>query len=200
MRNADDGTKTIALLDHAWSDDSENNTVIVSKTMKNTAHQRIFHFSLLLIFAFGLSACATNPYSAQTHSPQSKQSSSVPNTTGHPGLAVAQQMIGIPYRYGGANPRGFDCSGLVYYSYRRAGYSVPRTSYDQFLQSQPVHLSKLMPGDLIFFRLDDTKPSHVGIYEGEGRFVHAPSSGKQVSYASLESPYWGSKVIGAGRF
>lgn len=163
----------------------------------------LFRYIRNLLFVFlvsGMAACSTNPYSsAVLENPQSSARTSVPNAA-HPGLAVAQKMIGTPYRYGGATPRGFDCSGLVYYSYRKAGLSVPRTSYDQFRQSQPVHLSNLQPGDLLFFRLDDIKPSHVGIYEGEGRFVHAPSSGKQVSYASLDSPYWGSKVVGAGRF
>lgn len=163
----------------------------------------LFCYAGYLLFVFlvlGLAACSTNPYSSTVReTPQSIAQTSAPDFA-HPGLAVAQKMIGTPYRYGGANPRGFDCSGLVYYSYHKAGISVPRTSYEQFRQSQPVHLSNLQPGDLLFFRLDDVKPSHVGIYEGEGRFVHAPSFGKQVSYASLDSPYWASKVIGAGRF
>jgi cell wall-associated NlpC family hydrolase len=109
-------------------------------------------------------------------------------------------MVGTPYRYGGASPRGFDCSGLVYYSYRKAGIEVPRTTGDQYHQSDRVTLAGLQPGDLIFFRLSQRKPSHVGIYAGSGRFIHAPSGVKQVSYASLRDPYWDSRVIGAGRF
>jgi cell wall-associated NlpC family hydrolase len=108
-------------------------------------------------------------------------------------------MVGTPYLYGGASPRGFDCSGLVYYSYRKAGITVPRTSGEQYRQSERVTLSDLRPGDLVFFRLSRNKPSHVGIYAGSGRFIHAPSGGKRVSYASLTDSYWEARVIGAGR-
>lgn len=108
-------------------------------------------------------------------------------------------MVGTPYRYGGAGPRGFDCSGLVYYSYRKAGIAVPRTTGEQYRQSRRVKLSRLQPGDLIFFRISRDKLSHVGIYAGSGRFIHAPSGGKRVAYASLDNPYWEARVIGAGR-
>jgi cell wall-associated NlpC family hydrolase len=63
-----------------------------------------------------------------------------------------------------------------------------------------VPLANLQPGDLIFFSVSNKKPSHVGIYDGRGRFLHAPSSGGSVSYAKLSNPYWRSRVIGAGRF
>jgi murein DD-endopeptidase len=118
----------------------------------------------------------------------------------HPVAAVAQGLIGAPYRYGGTSPKGFDCSGLVYYSYRKAGIPVPRTAREQLRASQPMDPSRLRPGDVVFFRLSGRKPSHVGIYVGRGRFVHAPSSGKRVSYASLRDPYWQERLIGAGRF
>ena len=108
-------------------------------------------------------------------------------------------MLGKPYRFGGASPRGFDCSGLVYYSYNRAGYSVPRTSQLQYQQSLPVKLSHLQEGDLLFFRIEG-KVSHVGVYLGENRFIHAPSSGKRVSIASLDNPYWKDRFTKAGRF
>jgi len=118
------------------------------------------------------------------------------------GAVIAQQalaQVGAPYRYGGSSPRGFDCSGLVYYSYRKAGMEVPRTTGEQYRQSQRVTLSSLQPGDLVFFRISRDKFSHVGIYAGDGRFIHAPSSGKSVSYASLTDPYWNTRVTGAGR-
>ena len=108
-------------------------------------------------------------------------------------------MVGTPYRYGGAGPQGFDCSGLVYYSYRKAGIAVPRGTGEQYRQSRRVKLSRLQPGDLIFFRISRDRLSHVGIYAGSGRFIHAPSSGKRVAYASLDNPYWEARVIGAGR-
>lgn len=117
-----------------------------------------------------------------------------------PVIATARTMLGAPYRYGGADPTGFDCSGLVSYVYRSLGIQVPRTSQEQFRQSSPVATDRLQAGDLLFFRLNPPKVSHVAIYEGEGRFIHAPSSGKRVSYASLDNPYWRQHLVGAGRF
>jgi murein DD-endopeptidase len=108
-------------------------------------------------------------------------------------------MVGAPYRYGGADPRGFDCSGLVYYVYQQAGVEAPRTTTEQYRQSRRVRLSRLLPGDLLFFRISRRKPSHVGIYVGNGRFVHAPSKGKSVDYALLDDDYWREHLIGAGR-
>jgi len=119
------------------------------------------------------------------------------------GLTVvdhAREMLGTPYRYGGTSPRGFDCSGLVSYAYQQAGIQVPRTSSDQYRYAQKVPLHSLLPGDLLFFRLQPPKVSHVAIYDRDGIFIHAPSSGKEVSYASLDNPYWREHLIGAGRF
>jgi cell wall-associated NlpC family hydrolase len=108
-------------------------------------------------------------------------------------------MIGAPYRYGGTSPRGFDCSGLVYYAYRKVGMHTPRTTTEQYRQTKRVQVSHLQPGDLVFFRISQDKVSHVGIYAGDGRFIHAPSSGKSVAYASLHDPYWRVRLTGAGR-
>ena len=115
-------------------------------------------------------------------------------------ITTARRMLGTPYRYGGAGPDGFDCSGLVRYVYRHAGIQVPRTSSEQFRQATAIDLANLQPGDLLFFRLAPPKVSHVAIYDRQGRFIHAPSSGKQVSYASLDNPYWRKHLVGAGRF
>src|SRR5690348_1060009 len=102
----------------------------------------------------------------------------------------AATMVGKPYRYGGASPAGFDCSGLVQYSYRQAGLALPHNTEAQRRSSQPVRLSSLRRGDLVFFDQEGKKSSHVGIYLGDGRFVHAPSSGKVVRSDRLDSPYW----------
>ncbi len=113
--------------------------------------------------------------------------------------ATAQRMLGTPYQYGGHSPAaGFDCSGLVYYSYGRAGALVPRTSRDQFRASRPLALHEARPGDLVFFRIGG-KVSHVGIYLADCRFVHAPSKGKQVQIASLQSGYYQRNFLRAGR-
>jgi len=115
-------------------------------------------------------------------------------------IATARSVLGAPYRYGGASTNGFDCSGLVSYAYRSVGIAVPRSSNEQFRQSIRVSLQNLQPGDLLFFRLNPPKVSHVAIYDRDGRFIHAPSSGKRVSYASLDNPYWRKHLVAAGRF
>jgi len=118
----------------------------------------------------------------------------------HPGLSIAATLIGTPYHYGGSSPRGFDCSGLVYYAYGKAGIRVPRTTRAQQRHAMRVPLSELRPGDLLFFRLGNIPLDHVGIYAGNDRFIHAPSPGKQVSYASLSNAYWQSRLLAAGRY
>jgi murein DD-endopeptidase len=112
--------------------------------------------------------------------------------------ATAKSMVGTPYRWGGDSPRGFDCSGLVHYSYGRAGAAVPRTSQQLFSAARPVSLGDVRTGDLVFFRVGG-KVSHVGIYLDDGRFVHAPSSGKRVEVASLENGWYERNFIRAGR-
>jgi cell wall-associated NlpC family hydrolase len=119
--------------------------------------------------------------------------------TGTAVLRVAQSRIGAPYRYGGAGPDAFDCSGLVAYAYRQAGVVVPRTAAQQFAAATPVERRDLRPGDLVFFRLAGREVSHVGIYAGEDRFVHAPQSGGQVRVASLEDEVFRRGYAGAGR-
>jgi len=99
-------------------------------------------------------------------------------------------MVGKPYKYGGTAPSGFDCSGLIQFSYRQAGVSLPRETTDQRRATQRVKIAELQRGDLIFFDQRGRKNSHVGIYLGERRFVHAPSSGKHVRNDSLDNPYW----------
>ncbi len=116
-------------------------------------------------------------------------------------VKTARQLLGIPYRYGGSTPKsGFDCSGLVYYSYRQAGLNIARTSKEQYHQAQPVSRRQLQPGDLIFFRSRyGGFVSHVGIYLGKDEFIHAPSRGKKVSISHLDTPYWKRHYYSAGR-
>jgi cell wall-associated NlpC family hydrolase len=115
-------------------------------------------------------------------------------------VETARQQVGVPYRYGGESPRGFDCSGLVHYAYLSAGIEVPRTTVEQLRGARRIPLAELRPGDVLFFRVAPPKISHVGLYVGDGRFVHAPSSGRQVSYASLDDQYWSRHIVAAGRF
>jgi len=120
--------------------------------------------------------------------------------TAYQASTVAAAMVGKPYRYGGNSPRGFDCSGLVYYSYRQAGLTVPRSTETQWAHSHKVSLSRLARGDLLFFDQLGRSSSHVGIYLGGNRFVHAPSSGKRVRVDSLSESYWQRHLVDARRF
>lgn len=112
---------------------------------------------------------------------------------------VAMGMVGTRYLYGGTDPlKGFDCSGLVWYAYEQAGYRVPRTSQELFRAARKISVDEADPGDLMFFQ-DQTKLSHVGIYLGEGLFVHAPASGQNVAVGSLDSAYYRQHLVAVGR-
>lgn len=111
----------------------------------------------------------------------------------------ALAMLGTPYQYGGGEPhQGFDCSGLVNYSYRQAGLEVPRTAALQLKATRSVPVRELKPGDLLFFRIGGRRIDHVGIYLGDGRFVHAPATGSSVSKSSLSDKYWRKRFYRAG--
>lgn len=109
-------------------------------------------------------------------------------------LFHAINLIGTPYRWGGNTPKsGFDCSGLVDYVYRVAAHvDLPRTSHAMSELDAPKikNVDKLASGDLLFFRTEGHRISHVGIYVSNGRFVHAPNSGGTVMLSSLTNPYW----------
>lgn len=111
----------------------------------------------------------------------------------------AREMLGKPYRYAGDTPAGFDCSGLVKYSYGRAGISLPRDTQAQHRMSVLVSMRGLREGDLLFFDQEGKKKSHVGMYLGNGRFIHAPSSGGKVRTDSMNAEYWKKHFVEARR-
>jgi cell wall-associated NlpC family hydrolase len=122
-------------------------------------------------------------------------------STAYRASTYAAQMVGKPYRTGGAAPAaGFDCSGLVQFSFRQAGVILPRSTAGQRQAGARVRVSHLRHGDLLFFDLQGKRNSHVGIYVGDGQFVHAPSTGKRVRKDRLDSPYWGKHLSEARRF
>jgi cell wall-associated NlpC family hydrolase len=113
----------------------------------------------------------------------------------------AMGLMGIPYKWGGATPEaGFDCSGFVQFVFRQAtGVILPRSSFDQVRYGITVTRDELEPGDLVFFNTLRAPFSHVGIYIGENRFIHAPSRGKTVEIVDLTNSYWQKRYNGARR-
>lgn len=110
-------------------------------------------------------------------------------------ITTAKNQLGTKYRYGGNSPsQGFDCSGLVHYSFAQAGVELPRTSREQFKALTPTPDPK--PGDLIYFGMKG-RVNHVGIYLGNDQMLHSPSSGKLVEITNIDTPRWQSRYLGA---
>lgn len=133
------------------------------------------------------------------------QKSGVPAPMGKPILAqgkvpailqTAKTYIGTPYKFGGATPKAFDCSGYLQYVFAQNGLSIPRTADEQYkLGARTSSLAQLVPGDLVFFETYEPGPSHCGIYLGGGEFIHASSS-RGVRIDKLESSYWKPRYLG----
>jgi cell wall-associated NlpC family hydrolase len=111
---------------------------------------------------------------------------------------TARRYIGLPYRWGGDSPdEGFDCSGLAMTVYRVNGLNLPRNSRQQYRAGSPIARHSLRPGDLVFFNTSGRGVSHVGIYTGGGKFIHAPKSGRTIQNESLSNGYFASRFMGA---
>jgi cell wall-associated NlpC family hydrolase len=109
-------------------------------------------------------------------------------------VSYAKHFLGVPYVYGGSTPHGFDCSGFVRYVYAHFGVTLPHSSYAQFGDGRRVVRGSLRPGDLVFF----DSVGHVGIYIGNGRFIHAPHSGTRVRIERFAG-WYGARFSGARR-
>lgn len=157
---------------------------------------------LILVLAFlgALTACATR--TAEHRSAADWPGRSAQDDS--PGSRIALRaldFVGVPYRYGGRSPdTGFDCSGLVHYVVASVtGMALPRRAQDMSRVGAPVRRRELAPGDLVFFDTLREPYSHVGVYLGESRFVHAPSNGGRVEVVSMNERYWLLRYSGARR-
>lgn len=113
-------------------------------------------------------------------------------------VRIARSFLGVPYLWGGASAEtGFDCSGLTMTVYRLSGFDLPRSSRDQFEAGSPVERSSLEKGDLLFFAGAGGKVSHVGIYAGNGLFIHAPGRGKKIRTDSVTKEHFSRAFVGA---
>lgn len=114
-------------------------------------------------------------------------------------VSVARKYLGVPYKFGGSSPKGFDCSGFLYYVYDKVGIQLPRTAAEQYNTGEAVNKSDLQVGDLVFFETYKPGPSHSGIYVGNNKFIHASAS-NGISISSINDPYyWSSRYYGAKR-
>ncbi|MCZ0757090.1 C40 family peptidase [Anoxybacillus sp. J5B_2022] len=114
-------------------------------------------------------------------------------------VSFSKQYIGVPYKWGGTTPKGFDCSGFLTYVYREFGVNLPRTAEEQYRKGEKVEKDDLAVGDLVFFATYKKTASHAGIYIGDNKFIHA-SSGKGVMISDLDESYWRKSYLGARRY
>ena len=159
--------------------------------------------ALLLSAACATTGAAPQPFPAPGgRSPDRPTAAGTPAPAAGAAAGVVQDALalrGAPYRNGGDDPSGFDCSGFVQYVLGRHALLMPRTVEAQAREGRAVRLADVRPGDLVFFSTAGPGPSHVGIAVGRGEFVHAPSSRGVVRVERLDSSYWGPRVVAVRR-
>ena len=160
--------------------------------------------SASVLWLQGCSVAPTRRARSRQPEPDSEQADADEPGTAGPGSEIVMQAlanVGKPYRWGGSGPaEGFDCSGLVAHVFDDAlGMKLPRTSVQMSTRGARIERGRLSAGDLVFFNTSRHAYSHVGIYIGRGRFVHAPSSGSLVRVERLSNAYWSGRFNGARR-
>ncbi len=152
-------------------------------TQRTFFSNKIIQSFLLLLLCFSLAACGA------------KTSSKKSSTKGYAISKTAQSQIGKYYKFGGASPKtGFDCSGLIMWSYNKHGIKVPRTTKDQARVGKKISSKKVQPGDIVVFKSKYTSSGyHTGIYIGNNKFVHSPKTGAKIRIESFNS-YWKPKI------
>ncbi len=157
--------------------------------------------SILLasLLAIVTTACASSGAVPRPFpTPGGGPSPSAPDATRASGYGVsgtALSLVGAPYRDGGTDPRGFDCSGFVQYVFAQYGVALPHSVAEQSQRGRRVGLRDLAPGDLLFFSTVAAGASHVGIALGGEEFVHAPSSRGEVRVERISAPYWATRLV-----
>lgn len=114
-------------------------------------------------------------------------------------IKFAIKFLGVPYKWGGIDPTGFDCSGFAMFVYNKFGYSLPHSANSQYRLPNLKSVKKLEPGDLVFYKINKRSIGHVGIYTGDNKFIHAPRRGRSVEFANMKYNYWKSRYAGAKR-
>jgi cell wall-associated NlpC family hydrolase len=162
--------------------------------------------ALTVLAALAAGACASSgaipqPFPAPGGPPQPRQPPVPVTTSAQDGYAVSGTALsfrGVPYRNGGSDPSGFDCSGFVWYVFGQHGYHLPRTVAEQYRAGSAVE-DEVRAGDLVFFDTKGAGASHVGISIGGDEFVHAPTASGEVRIERLGSNYWAGRYVGARR-
>jgi len=119
-----------------------------------------------------------------------------PGTKRYSVVKTAEKYLGVRYKFGGMDPTGFDCSGYASYVYKSNGFLLPHSAQQQYANGKRIGIRKARPGDLVFFRINGWKISHVAIYMGDYKFIHAPSRGKHVSFDDIRKDYWRKRYAG----
>lgn len=165
--------------------------LVKPQALRGMFYAGIILFAFLCLAAGGCGKSKIHT-SGTTGSPRAKSGAAV--------VATAKTQIGRPYKYGGASPKtGFDCSGLIAWSYKQHGINVPRQTKDQVVYGKAVKKSQLRPGDIVVFRISSRSGYHTGLYSGKGKFVHSPSSGKKIREDSITTDYWKRRYVSARR-
>lgn len=153
--------------------------------------------SAIVLFVGGGPQSAAAAKGEPTKRPYTDGRAAEPTPLGERAARIALQAVGVRYQWGGASlSGGFDCSGLVYWTYAHFGIELPHSSYALYDIGRPVPRSRLQPGDVLFF----SGLGHVGLYLGDGRMVHAPYTGRRVEVVRLDDgSHYGSRLVGARR-
>ena len=173
----------------------------------------ILHFALCILIALSAAACASSgnprprPFPGAPPPPESTTTApagpsvlapSVPSALSAV-VDTAMKLRGVPYRNGGSDPSGFDCSGFVQWVFAKNGVLLPREVREQYGAGHKIGLGEVQPGDLVFFETVSRGASHVGLVIGSDQFVHAPSSTGVVRVERITATYWARRFVGARR-